>query len=145
MSIGLRPEFIAAFGGRRVVCDTQEQIERFAALDIAAAAAIQIINAAAQKNVCVIAEVQYIREKTLGTNLPRAVAANPRPESCREHPFLGEVGHRRFGPRVIWWRLTFLTSRDGATNDEVAHATARVHHLPGRRSCRTDGILAARR
>lgn len=46
--------------GRGMLCDTQQQIERFAALDARPEAA-QLINADAQKNVCVMAEVRYIR------------------------------------------------------------------------------------
>jgi hypothetical protein len=41
-----------------VVCDTKQQIERFAALD-GNEAAITTINADAHKNVCVKAQVQY--------------------------------------------------------------------------------------
>lgn len=46
--------------GTGMLCDTQVQIERFAALEAKPEAA-QLINADANKNVCVMANVRYIR------------------------------------------------------------------------------------
>lgn len=51
--------------GTGVVCDSKAQIERFALLD-AAPEAIRVINKDAKQNVCVMAEVRYIRGAKVG-------------------------------------------------------------------------------